>query len=203
MFHLIRFVVILAVLVIPSLRASDSAVESAADKLLSAGAAGFSMAIIDKDGVRWSEARGFADVAEQKPMTTVTVMNIASISKTVTGTSLMMLVEQGKLDLDRDINDYLPFTVQHPAHPEVAITTRQLLTHSSAIQDRDAIYSSETVYFPGADNPIPLGEFVQAYLTVDGRFFDTANFSSYPPGTEKDYSNIAYGLAGWRSADQC
>lgn len=197
MFRLIRFVVIAAFLAVPSLRASDSAVESAADKLISAGAAGFAMAIIDRDGARWSEVRGFADVAEQKPMTTDTIMNIASISKTVTGTSLMMLVEQGKLDLDRDVNDYLPFTVRHPAHPEVAITTRQLLTHSSAIQDRKAIYSSETVYFRGADNPISLGDFVQAYLTIDGRFYDPSNFAEYPPGTKKDYSNVAYGLAGY------
>ncbi len=197
MFHLIRFVVIAALLAVPPLRASDSVVESAADKLLSAGAAGFSMAVINGDGVRWSEARGFANVAEQRPMTTETVMNIASISKTVTGTSLMMLVEQGKLDLDRDVNDYLPFTVRHPAHPDVAITTRQLLTHSSAIQDRKDIYSSETVYFRGADNPISLGDFVQAYLSVDGRFYDSSNFADYPPGTEKDYSNVAYGLAGY------
>ena len=53
--------------------------------------------------------------------------------------SLMMLVEQGKLDLDRDVNEYLPFTVSHPVYPESPITTRQLLTHSSAIIDRDAI----------------------------------------------------------------
>jgi CubicO group peptidase (beta-lactamase class C family) len=197
MFHLIRFVWILALLSVPSLRASDSEIEIAADQLLSAGAAGFAMAVIDRDGVRWSEARGFADVAEQKPMSVETIMNIASISKTVTGTSLMMLVEQGKLDLDRDINDYLSFTVRHPAHPETAITTRQLLTHSSAIQDRKDIYSSETVYFRGGDNPIPLGDFVQAYLTVDGRFYDPSNFAEYPPGTEKDYSNVAYGLVGY------
>lgn len=197
MYHLIRCVVIAALLLVPSLRASESELESAANKLLSAGAAGFAMAVIDRDGARWSEARGFADLAEQKPMTTDTIMNIASISKTVTGTSLMMLVEQGKLDLDRDINDYLSFTVRHPAHPEVAITTRQLLSHSSAIQDRKDIYSSETVYFPGADNPISLGEFVQAYLSVDGRFYDPENYADYPPGTEKDYSNVAYGLAGY------
>jgi CubicO group peptidase (beta-lactamase class C family) len=180
-----------------TVHADSSELEKAAEQLLAAGAAGFAMATIDKNGVLWSSSRGYADLASQKPMTADTVLNVASISKTVTGTSLMMLVEQGKLDLDRDVNDYLPFTVRHPAHPDIPITTRQLLTHSSAISDREAIYYSETVYFPGADNPISLGEFVQAYLSVDGRYYAPENFAGYPPGVQSQYSNVAYGLAGY------
>jgi len=178
-------------------QADQAELDATADRLLAAGAVGFSMATINANGVSWSGARGFADRSGRKPMTVDTIMNVASISKTVTGTSLMMLVEQGKLDLDRDVNDYLPFTVRHPAHPEIPITTRQLLTHTSAISDRDAIYSSETVYFPGADNPVSLGDFVQAYLVVDGKYYDLANFAGYPPGTQNQYSNVAYGLAGY------
>jgi CubicO group peptidase (beta-lactamase class C family) len=151
-----------------SVHAKSTDVEVAAQQLLAAGAAGFSMALIDRNGISWSAAYGYADLPKQQAMTIDTVMNIASISKTITGTSLMILVEQGKLDLDRDVNEYLPFTVNHPDHPESPITTRQLLTHSSAIIDRDAIYSSETVYFPAADNPISLGDFVQAYLSPGG-----------------------------------
>jgi CubicO group peptidase (beta-lactamase class C family) len=165
--------------------------------LLATGAAGLSMALIDKSGVRWSGARGYADLAHQKPMTADTVLNIASISKTVTGTSLMMLVERGKLDLDRDVNDYLPFKVTHPWKPETVITARQLLTHTSAIIDRSAIYDSETVYFPGADNPVALGEFVREYLSPGGRYYDRENFAAYPPGAQFSYSNVAYGLAGY------
>jgi CubicO group peptidase (beta-lactamase class C family) len=179
------------------LHAKSPAVETAAEQLLAAGAAGFSMALIDHNGIYWSEALGYADLEQQRPMSIDTLMNIASISKTLTGTSLMMLVEQGKLDLDRDVNEYLPFKVSHPGHPELPITTRQLLTHSSAIVDRDAIYFSETVYFPAADNPVSLGDFVQAYLSPAGRFYDPENFAAYPPGSERQYSNVAYGLAGY------
>jgi len=133
--------------------------------LLEAGAVGISMALIDKEGIYWSESHGFADIEARRPMSIDSIMNIASTSKTVTGTSLMILVEQGKLDLDRDVNDYLPFKVENPHHPGIAITARQLLAHTSSIVDRDELYFSETVYFPGADNPMNLGDFVRNYLS--------------------------------------
>lgn len=195
--RLIRWAVLTGLLFSPGLDAGSPELETAGDNLLAAGAAGFSMAIIDGDGVQWSAARGHANLSRQQPMTVDTVMNIASISKTVTGTSLMMLVERGELELDRDVNEYLPFTVSHPGHPGVPVTTRQLLTHTSSIQDRDAVYNSETVYHPGADNPISLGDFVRAYLSPSGRFYDPENFASYSPGTQRQYSNVAYGLAGY------
>jgi len=180
-----------------SMPAHSDEVEENARQLLEAGAAGFSLALIDKDGIYRSGSYGFADVEVKRPMSIDAIMNIASISKTLTGTSLMMLVEQGKLDLDRDVNDYLPFKVENPHHPGMAITARQLLTHTSSIVDRDELYFSETVYFPGADNPISLGNFVREYLSRSGKFFDPANFAGYPPGAERQYSNIAYGLAGY------
>jgi len=180
-----------------SLQAHAVDVEKETRQLLQAGAAGFSMALIDKDGIYWSESHGFADVEAKRPMSVDTIMNIASISKTLAGTSLMILVEQGKLDLDRDVNDYLPFKVGNPHHPGTIITARQLLTHTSSIVDRDELYYSETSYFPGADNPISLGDFVREYLSVSGTFFDPANFALYPPGSEGQYSNIGYGLAGY------
>jgi CubicO group peptidase (beta-lactamase class C family) len=197
MTRLIRFVIFAGFAASFGVQAQEHELEAAGDRLLEAGAAGFAMATINADGISWSGARGFADLSGQKPMTIETIMNVASISKTVTGTSLMMLVERGKLDLDRDVNEYLPFTVRHPGHPEQPITTRQLLTHSSAIRDREAIYFSETAYYPGKDNPISLGDFVQAYLSADGRFYDQENFAEYPPGTQSQYSNVAYGLAGY------
>jgi CubicO group peptidase (beta-lactamase class C family) len=179
------------------LQANSSDVDLATQKLLAAGAAGFSMALINENGVYWSDAHGFADLARQRPMSIDTVMNIASISKTVVGASLMMLVEQGKLDLDRDVNDYLPFGVTHPDYPGLPITARQLLTHCSAIIDQEEIYFSEVVYFPGADNPISLGDFLQAYLSPTGEYYAPANFADYAPGSRRQYSNIAFGLAGY------
>ena len=194
---LLRVLVAAALFACFSLPASPPDEIAAAQRLLAAGAVGFSTALFDGNGVYRSEAYGYSDLAQQKPMSIDTLMNVASISKTVTGTSLMILVERGKLELDRDVNDYLPFKVAHPGHPDVPITTRQLLTHSSAIVDREAIYFSETVYFPGADNPVSLGEFVREYLSPGGRYYANSNFAEYAPGSERQYSNVAYGLAGF------
>ncbi len=58
---------------------------------------------------------------------------IASISKTITATAVMQLWEQGLFELDDDVNDYLPFNVRNPNHPDVPITFRMLLTHTSSI----------------------------------------------------------------------
>ena len=191
--------ILFAIIALPclSLQAQVVNVETEARQLLEAGAVGFSMALIDKGGPYWTESHGFADIEAKRPMSIDFIMNVASISKTLTGASLMILVEQGKLDLDRDVNDYLPFKMENPHHPGIAITARQLLTHTSSIVDSGELYFSETVYFPGADNPISLGDFVREYLSSSGKFFDRANFALYPPGGERQYGNIAYGLAGY------
>ncbi len=59
--------------------------------------------IVDKKLV-WSKGYGYADRENKLPFTTSTVMNIASVSKTITGACLMKAVEQGKLSFDEDIN---------------------------------------------------------------------------------------------------
>ena len=67
-----------------------------------------------------SKGYGFSDVKNKIPMSDNTIQNIGSISKTITGAAAMQLVEQGKLNLDEDINTYLPFTVIHPTFPKNA-----------------------------------------------------------------------------------
>lgn len=195
--RLIQRLFAVSVLQCLSLQAHAVDVEVEARQLLEAGAVGFSMALIDGGGIYWSESRGFADIEAKRRMSIDTIMNVASISKTLTGTSLMILVQQGKLDLDRDVNDYLPFKIENPHFSGTEITARQLLTHTSSIIDFDELYYSRTMYFPGADNPISLGEFVREYLSRAGVYFGPGNFALYPPGSERQYSNIAYGLAGY------
>jgi CubicO group peptidase (beta-lactamase class C family) len=92
-------------------------------------------ACVVKDGrVAWREPFGHADVAAQIPVTNETIFMLASISKTFVATALLQLYEDGLLDLDADINGYLPFTVVHPYHPGVAITARMLMAHVSSIR---------------------------------------------------------------------
>jgi len=60
------------------------------------------------------------------PFTQDTIMNIASISKTIIGAALIRTVQDGKLSLDEDINKYLPFKVANPSFPNEPITLRHL-----------------------------------------------------------------------------
>jgi len=169
-------------------------IESESKALLNSGVSGFSIAILDNNGLILSKGYGYADVKNKIPMTDKTIQNIGSISKTITGAAAMQLVEQGKLDLDENINTYLPFSVIHPIFPNTAITARQLLTHTSAIVDRSAIYDGDLSYHYGGDNPIPLGDFLKDYFTPNKAIYSIDNFATYAPGTERKYSNVAYGL---------
>ena len=142
----------------------------------------------------WSGAFGHANLENKIPMDTDLVMNIASISKTFTATAVMQLWEQGKIGLDNDINDYLPVSVRNPHQAELPITLFHLLTHTSSILDGpqyDASYSD-------GDPLISLEQWIRGYLLPGGSYYDAAqNFSVAEPGSQREYSNVGYGLLGY------
>lgn len=88
-----------------------------------------------KDGqVLFAKGYGYADFEAKKPvLADQTLFRPGSISKLFTATAVMQLVEQGKLDLDRDVNDYLDFAIPK-TYPE-PITLRRLLTHTAGFED--------------------------------------------------------------------
>lgn len=73
-------------------------------------------------------------------VTEKTCFRIASITKWVTAIGLMTLYDQGKLDLDKDISSYLGFKVRNPAFPNVPITARMLLSHTSSLSAKASNY---------------------------------------------------------------
>lgn len=150
--------------------------------------------IVDKKLV-WAKGFGYADKEQQLPFTTNTVMSIASISKTFTGVSLMKAVEEGLVSLDEDINTYLPFEVVNPNFPDEKITLRHLATHTSGLIDDYDIY--DKTYFYGIEEGEDLGDFLRNYFTPAGKYYSKNNFLDKKPGTYRDYSNIAAGLAGY------
>lgn len=78
--------------------------------------------------------------ASIRPVTAHDPVRIASISKLVTALGVMRLVDQGKLDLDRDVSGYLGFPLRNPAFPDRRITLRRLLSHQSSLRDGDDLY---------------------------------------------------------------
>jgi CubicO group peptidase (beta-lactamase class C family) len=63
-------------------------------------------------------------------------VRVASISKLVTAIAVMRLVDQGRVDLDRDVSEYLGFQIRNPAFPDQNITLRHLMTHTSGVRDK-------------------------------------------------------------------
>ena len=135
-----------------------------------------------KDGqVLFQKGYGFADVEDRKPvLPDQTLFRPGSISKLFTATAVMQLVEQGKLDLDRDVNDYLDFTIPK-TYPE-PVTLRQLLTHTGGFQE-----TLKNLFVAHENDIKPL----RTYLVneMPARIF--------PPGKIPSYSNYGFTLAGY------
>jgi CubicO group peptidase (beta-lactamase class C family) len=135
-----------------------------------------------KDG-QLLTARGFgyADVEKRTPVDPDrTLFRPGSVSKLITWTAAMQLVEQGKLDLDADINTYLDFKI--PDYEGKPITLRQLMTHTAGFEEavKDIIYSDP-------EHIVPLGDYLKRW--TPHRVFE--------PGTTPAYSNWATALTGY------
>lgn len=161
---------------------------------IDAGIVGLGAAIIIDDRVVWARGYGHANRATRRPFTPDTIMAIASISKTFVGVAMMQLVEAGHLDLDADINTYLPFEVVNPHRPDHPITLRHLATHTSGIVDRPDVYR-DTYHF-GDARPEPLDRFLADYLVRGGGRWTPDNYAVARPGELREYSNIGAALAG-------
>jgi CubicO group peptidase (beta-lactamase class C family) len=112
----------------------------------------------------------------------------------LTCAAVMQLWEGKKFALDDAIDGHLPFLVRNPSFPEVRITFRQLLTHTSSIASGPAYGNS----YACGDSRTPLGRWLREYLSPGGSIFDEhRNFHPWAPGTRFQYSNVAYGLLGY------
>lgn len=138
--------------------------------------------VVVKDGhVLFEKGYGYSDVKAEKPVDPkTTLFRPGSISKLFTWTAVMQLEEQGKLDLDRDVNAYLDFEIP-PAFGR-PITLRNLMTHTPGFEET---YKGLFVY--DAHRKIPLGAALKAW-TPDRIF---------PPGEVSAYSNYGAALAGY------
>lgn len=164
-----------------------------ADAVAQAGIVGLATAVIVDGRIVWIRTYGMADRERDVPLTPRTTMSLASIAKTTIGVSMMRLVAQGRLDLDADINAYLPFRVVNPSHPDARITLRQLATHTSSITDRRDFYAG--LYRPVGERRPPICSLLRSYLVAGGADYRAENFLAAAPGASRDYSNLGATLA--------
>ncbi len=135
-----------------------------------------------KDGkLLMQKGYGFADAKEQKPVDpTQTIFRLASISKLFTWISVMQLQEQGKLDLDTDVNNYLDFKIR-PAF-EKPITLRNLMTHTGGFEEE-----VRNILLIKTNKMLTLRDFL----------IENQPRRLFAPGTIPAYSNYGVGLASY------
>ena len=166
------------------------------DGMKEAKVPGLAAAVVKKGKVLWTGAYGWANREQKIPVTNETLFQVASVSKPVTACVVMQLVEQGKLSLDADINEVLPFPVRNPKHPKGPITLKHLLTHTSGIRDNWNLL--EDTWVKNGDFPKPLGESLAAYLQPKGEYYSAKkSFYQWAPGTKSQYSNVGVALAAY------
>src|SRR5215467_8579178 len=138
--------------------------------------------VIVKDGsILFAKGYGFADVKARVPVSPAsTLFRPGSISKTFTWTAVMQLVEQGKIKLDADINDYLDFQIPHSFGRPV--TMRNLMTHTPGFEE-----VIKDLMVDRVDELPPLHAFVLAHQPKQ----------IFVPGTVPAYSNYGADLAGY------
>tara|TARA_R110002096_G_scaffold309403_2_gene503933 strand:+ start:33721 stop:35133 length:1413 start_codon:yes stop_codon:yes gene_type:complete len=153
---------------------------------------GVQMILIKNGEIVFEHADGLARRIEgaDVPLTTDHKVRIASISKFVLTVAFMTLVEEGKVDLDADVSDYLGFSLRNPNFPDRMITARQVLAHVSSI--RDGSY-----YFMGPDQNFKdffiLGKGPKSLQHFEnGAHF--ANGENQGPGDYFTYSNLNFGI---------
>jgi serine beta-lactamase-like protein LACTB len=136
-----------------------------------------SIAVAVDGVVRWANGYGMADLENYVPAKASTMYRVASVTKPITATAVMQLVQAGKLDLDAPIQRYVPTFPQKPW----PITLRHLLSHVSGIRPYEGNEQDSTKYY--------------ATLTEGLELFKDKPLL-FEPGTQYKYSTYNYNLLG-------
>ena len=142
--------------------------------------AGATISIVKDGQLLFAKGYGYSDVEKKQPVVAdATLFRPGSVSKLFAWTAVMQLAEQGKVDLDRDVNAYLDFKI--PEAFGKPITLKNLLTHTPGFEEvvKDL--------FVDASKQVPLGQYLKTHIPR----------RIYPPGTVAAYSNYGASLAGY------
>ena len=142
--------------------------------------AGMSVVVVKGDKVVYQQAFGYRDKDTREPLDVNDIFRIASISKSFSGMSIMQLVEAGKMSLDDDVNDILGMDIRNPRYPDIPVTIKMLLSHTSGMSDGGGYH--DLSYVDKTKTDINLIR-EKAWLT-------------YPPGKGYRYCNRALNIIG-------
>ncbi len=150
--------------------------QAAAAGIAAARIPGLSVAVVSGAGPIWTRAWGFSDMENHVVTSPRTVFRLASIAKTFTATAAMALVEKGELNLDAEVQAYVPFP-----RKKWPITTRQLLGHQAGIRHYNGPDFNSTRHYSGVLESLTI-------FALDPLLHE--------PGTKYFYSSYGFNLAG-------
>src|ERR1044071_8574571 len=143
--------------------------------------AGATVSVVKDGALFFAKGYGYANVDQRRPVDAERSMfRIGSISKLFTWTAVMQLVEQGKLDLDTDVNKYIDFKIPD-TYPQ-PITLRAIMTHTPGFEE-----DGRDLFTDDSTHMIPLDKWLATHIPGRVR----------PPLTYSSYSNYATALAGY------
>jgi D-alanyl-D-alanine carboxypeptidase len=158
--------------------------KAAMDTLVKSGVPGCAMAVYSTEGL-WAHATGFAKIEDRSPMQLCHLHYLQSISKTYLAAAVLKLYEQGLIELDSAITDYLPDVYHKYVTSADKVTVRMLLNHTSGIPEYNFAPAYVTTLLQHPDYPFTPEE----YLTyIEGKDL------SFSPGERYSYRNTNYVL---------
>ncbi|MCO6451399.1 MAG: alpha/beta fold hydrolase [Caldilineales bacterium] len=151
---------------------------------------GLAIGIVKDGEVVYAEGFGVGNVEEENPVTTQSLFNVGHVTNLFTAAAVMQLVEQGLVDLDAPVTDYLPyFSLDDPRFTDIIV--RQLLAHTSGLPGVGIEVDAEWKRM-GHDNP----DNEEGALERLVRGLDDVTLLADPGGTETMFSNISYDTLG-------
>jgi CubicO group peptidase (beta-lactamase class C family) len=196
-----------AVVAVPTARAQkDITLEARHDATIrdmmrDAGIPGVQTIVVKDGRIVWEKSYGYAVLAHPgpvRPMRDNTISFTASIGKILTTIAVMQQVELGHIGLDDDIDKSVPFVIRNPKWPDMPITWRMLLTHTSSVIDDDSVFDNAYTY--GGDASATLEQFIEGKKTSASEYHTPNGYLPEKPGTDRIYCNFCFDLLGYALA---
>jgi len=140
-------------------------------------ATGLSVAVVKDGKVIYNASFGKKNIEQGTNISNDDLFRIASISKSFTTTALMHLLDKGKIKLDQDVSDLIGFKMRNPKYPDVKITVKMLLSHTSSLNDSRGYFNLDVA------NP------------EKGEGYEKC-WNEYEPGTKYEYCNLGFNTLG-------
>lgn len=138
---------------------------------------GLSVAVVKKGEIIYTHSFGSKNIESNTTIANTDIFRIASISKSFSATSIMQLVQAGKLSLDDDFSNLVGFRIRNPKYPERIITLKMVMSHTSSLNDSQGYFSLDGI------NPSKNADWAKCY-------------NNYEPGAGYQYCNLNYNMVG-------